>query len=481
MTRGILFIALLAAIGGCSTTPPVAVPDIGVPVPETWTAAATPDGQIAVDWWKDFGDDGLSSAVEAALEGNFDLRAAAARLEIAASEARLARAELFPSVDARYIGARQRQNFVGFPIPGAEDQVLSTIFTNHGVSLDVSWEIDLWGRLRAASQVVLADLQASAADLRGSQLSMAGQTAKAWFAVAEAQQQIELSRATVESFRESAERVRRRFEAGIRPPLDLRLALLNLSNAEALRQQRMQQFDAAARQLKVLLGEYADNVIDTPLALPDLTMSVPGGLPAELVQRRPDLVAAERRMAALDARVGIARSNRFPDLTLTAGGGTATDALRSLVNGDFSVWNLVASVTAPLWQGGRLREEVTHAEAESSQALASFANTALTAYAEVETALAAEAILLERERQLAVSVQHAQGAARLAYERYITGIDTYITVLESQRSAAQAEGELIAARRLRLENRVDLYLALGGGFEQMPSPVDLANNAAVVE
>lgn len=476
MTRASALLALvpvLAVAGACATAAPVAVPDIGVPVPPTWTAADSPAGRITADWWKDFGDNGLDAAVEAALAGNFDLQAAAFRLEIAASDARTARAELFPSIDASYTGARQRQNFVGFPIPGAEDEVLSTIFTNHGVSLDVSWEIDLWGRLRAATQVVLADLQASAADLRATQLSMAGQTAKAWFAVAEAQQQIELSRTTVESFRESAERVRGRFEAGIRPPLDLRLALLNLSNAEALLQQRRQQFDSAARQLKVLLGEYADDAINMPLELPDLTADVPAGLPAELVSRRPDLVAAERRLASFEARVGVARTNRFPDLTLTARGGTATDALASLVNGDFTVWALLANVTAPLWQGGRLREEVTRAEAQSAEALATFANTALTAYAEVETALASEAILLERERQLAASVEHAQGAARLAYERYLTGIDNYITVLESQRSAAQAEGELIAARRLRLENRVDLYLALGGGFEQLRSPVEL--------
>jgi len=476
MSRASALIALipvLAAAGACATAAPVAVPDIGVPVPPTWTAADSPAGRITADWWKDFGDNGLDAAVEAALTGNFDLQAAAFRLEIAASDARTARAELFPSIDASYTGARQRQNFVGFPIPGAEDEVLSTIFTNHGVSLDVSWEIDLWGRLRAATQVVLADLQASAADLRATQLSMAGQTAKAWFAVAEAQQQIELSRTTVENYRETTDRVRGRFAAGIRPPLDLRLALLNLSNAEALLQQRRQQFDSAARQLKVLLGEYADDAIAMPLDLPDLTADVPAGLPAQLVSRRPDLVAAERRLASFEARVGVAQTNRFPNLTLTARGGTATDALKSLVNGDFSVWALLANVTAPIWQGGRLREEVTRAEAQSAEALATFANTALTAYAEVETALAAEAILLEREQQLAASVEHAQGAARLAYERYLTGIDNYITVLESQRSAAQAEGELIAARRLRLENRVDLYLALGGGFEQLRSPVEL--------
>ena len=475
---------LLAALAttACAMAPPVeAPPDIGVPVPETWTAADAPAGHIAIDWWKDFGDDGLTSAVEAALAGNFDLQAAAARLEVAASDARTANAELFPTVDVTYTGARQRQNFVGFPIPGAEDEVLSTIFTNHGVSLDVSWEIDLWGRLRAAGQVVLADLQASAADLRAAQLSMAGQTAKAWFAVAEAQQQIDLSQVTVENYRESAQRVRGRFEAGIRPPLDLRLALLNLSNAEALLQQRLQQYDAAARQLKVLLGEYADTALGTPLQLPAVGAGVPAGLPAELVSRRPDLLAAERRLAGLEARVGLARSNRLPDVTLTARGGTATDALKSLVNGDFTVWSLLANVTAPIWQGGRLREEVKRAEAQSTEALATFANTALTAYAEVETALAAEAILLKRERQLAEAVEHARGAARLAYERYLTGIDTYITVLESQRSEAQTEGELIAARRLRLENRVDLYLALGGGFEQLPSPVEILAEADAVE
>ena len=475
MTRRLATLALCAAAAGCATAPPVAVPDIGVPAPPAWTAADTPPGRLAIDWWTDFGDDGLEAAVQAALTGNFDLQAAAARLEIAAADARLAAAELWPSVDARYNGARQQQNFVGLPIPGAEDEVLSTIFTNHGVSLDVSWEIDLWGRLRAASQLVLANLQASAADLRGAQLSMAGQTAKAWFATAEAQQQIDLSRETVQSYRESADQVRGRFEAGIRPPLDLRLALLNLANAEAALDQRLQQFDAAVRQLKVLLGEYADDVIDAPLALPELTPNVPGGLPADLVARRPDLVVAERLLAAAEANLGIAQRNRFPNIALTASTGTATNALRSLLDGDFSVWSLLANVTAPLWQGGRLREEVNRAEAESAEALATYANAVLTAYAEVETALAADEFLQRRERHLGVAAEQAQAAAVLAYERYITGLEPYVTVLDSQRSAFQAEGELIAARRQRLDNRVDLYLALGGGFEQLDSPFNLGD------
>lgn len=181
------------------------------------------------------------------LSRNLDLAAAAARLEQAAADARVASGALRPTIQASYNGSRRKQNFVGFPIPGAEDEVLSTVFTNQGVSLDTTWEVDLWGKLRTTEQAALADLQRSAADLRGAQLSMAGQTAKAWFAIAEAQQQVLMTEATVESFDESVERVRDRFESGVRPALDLRLALLNLSNARGQLTQRRQQLDASTR------------------------------------------------------------------------------------------------------------------------------------------------------------------------------------------------------------------------------------------
>ncbi len=458
---------------GCASALPVEPPVLDVQIPTEWTAEEVPVGQVEVTWWNDFGDEGLTAVVETALSRNYDLQAAAARLEQAAAEARAANGDLMPSIEASYSGARRKQNFVGFPIPGSEDRVLSTVSTNYGVSVDISWEIDLWGRLRGSAQAALADLQASAADLRGAQLSLAGQTTKAWFGVAEAQQQVDLSRRTVESFRESAERVQDRFEAGVRPALDLRLALLNLSNTEALLQQRLQQLDAATRQLEVLLGRYASGELETPASLPTFTPIVPAGLPADLVARRPDLVAAERQLAAAQARVGIAKADLLPRISLTAGTGTSTNALRSLVNGDFGIWSLLGNVVAPLWQGGRLRAQVSHAEARSAEALATYANTALTAYAEVETALAAEEFLEERLAHLTESVEQARAAERLADERYRAGLENYITVLDSQRSAVNAEIESIAVQRVRLENRVDLYLALGGGFEQLESPVQL--------
>jgi NodT family efflux transporter outer membrane factor (OMF) lipoprotein len=471
---GSWIVVVAAAAAGCVTALPVERPEIQVPIPEEWTAGDVAAGTLGADWWTDFGDDELTSTIETALARNLDLQAAAARLEQAAADARAASSALRPSIQASYNGSRRKQNFVGFPIPGAEDRVLSTVFTNQGISLDTSWEVDLWGKLRTNEQAVLADLQRSAADLRGAQLSLAGQTAKAWFAAAEAQQQVLLSEATVENFGESAERVRDRFESGVRPALDLRQALLNLSNARADLAQRQQQLDASTRQVEVLLAQYAGADITPPPDLPAMPPAVPAGMPASLVARRPDLVAAERQVAASEARLRVARQELLPSITLTAATGTATNALRTLLNGDFQVWSFVGNLVAPLWQGGRLRAEISRSEARVAEVLATYVNTALAAYSEVETALAAEEYLADRVIHLTLSVEQARAAERLADERYRTGLDTYINVLDSQRSAFQAESQLIAARRLRLENRVDLYLALGGGFEQLEAPIAMA-------
>ena len=465
--------ALAIAAAGCASAPTVSQPELAVTVPQRWTAAATLPGEIDVEWWTDFGDPALDATVRTVLEQNYDLQAAGARLEQAAADAAIASADLRPSVQATFNASRRKQNFIGFPIPGGEDRVLSTISTNFGVSLDTSWEVDFWGRLRAGSRAALADLQSVAADLRGAQLSIAGQTVKAWFVIAEAAQQVALAQAMVESFRASSEQVRDRFEQGLRPSLDLRLSLANLSSAEALLQQRRQQLDATTRQLEVLRGQYAGTNIHAPTQLPDPPLGVPAGLPADLVARRPDLVAAERQLAASNERLTLARRDLYPRLSLTGSAGTASDALRSLTDGGLGVWSLLGNLVQPIFQGGRLRASANRAEARTHEALSNYASAALQAYAEVESALAAEDLLAERERYLTMSVEQARAAERLAEDRYRSGLEDYITVLESQRRAFQADGDLIGARRLRLENRVDLYLALGGGFDRLEAPVQL--------
>ena len=222
------------------------------------------------------------------------------------------------------------------------------------------------------------------------------------------------------------------------------------------------------------MGRYASGTLSTPSTLPDTPPAIPGGLPAQLVSRRPDLVAAERRIAAARQRLNVARAELYPRLTLTAATGTATSALTDLIDGNFGIWSLLGNLLQPLFQGGRLRAGVDRADARAAEELATYANIALQAFSEVETALAAEEFLRDREGHLEISVEQSRAAERLADDRYRAGLDDYITVLNSQRLALQAEGDLIAARRQRLENRVNLYLALGGGFDQLAAPVSVS-------
>lgn len=452
------------ALTGCATAPPRAETPGLPPSPAAWTASASAPGELVPGWWRDLGDPGLDAAVEQALDTNHDLAAAAARVGQAEAQARIAGADRKPQLGVSGSGSRSKQNFVGFPIPGREGEVLSTTSSRYGVSLDVSWEIDLWGRLRESQGAALADLQAATATLAAARLSLAGQTAKAWLAVAESVEQLELAQATARSFRESEEQVRSRFERGLSPSLELRLAMANREAGEALVASRERQLDAARRQLEVLQGRYPSASGALPERLPELPGAVPAGLPAELVARRPDLVAAERRLAAAGARWRAARRSLYPRLSLSASGGTSSGALQDLVDGDFSVWSLVGNLLQPLFQGGRLRAGVDLAAALQDEQLASFVQTTLRAYAEVETALAAEQRLAEAEAHLRAAAEQSQAAQALAESRYRSGLQDFITVLESQRRALQARGERIATQRQALENRIDLYLALGGGF-----------------
>jgi outer membrane protein, multidrug efflux system len=504
-----LFAAVLA---GCASVPPPAPPELPVEVPEGWIAdpAAVSPAPPDDDWWRALGGERLAALVAEALAGNRDLAAAAARVEAAAAQARIAGAPLWPQADGSFNASRRRQNFLGFPIPGGEERVLSNTTTSLQAALDVSWELDLWGRLRAAEGAAVANAQAVRADLAAARLSLAGQTAKAWFGVLEASEQAALARATVDNRRGTERRLRRRWESGLAEALDLRLAMASRASAEALLAQRESQLEAARRRLELLLGRYPDGDLATggpradgpraidPAALPPLPPGaaagtppapervpapltaagtvepVPAGLPAELLVRRPDLLAAERRLAAAGLSVDEARAARLPAIRLTGSAGRSSQELEDLLDSDFTVWSLAANLLQPIFQGGRLAAAVDLAEARRREALAGWVSAALAAFADVEQALAAEGWLAARLAALEEATEQSLEARELSEQRYLAGLTPYLSVLESQRQALAAESELLAARRARLDTRVDLHLALGGGFA---ADADLAAGA----
>jgi len=476
-TSGLRITTLALALSvGCVKAPPTTTPEIGAPIPDRWSEEAAPPGKPVGEWWTRFGDPQLDALIAESLEHNRDLQAAAARLEQAEAQARIAGAELKPSIGVGLRAGRSRQNFVGLPIPGGN--VLTSTSSSFGVSVETSWEVDLWGRIRAGARAAVADWQAADADLSGARQSVAAQTAKAWFAVVEAQQQVELAKKGVASLAQVARQVRSRFEEGLRPALDLRLALSNLAAAESLLPLRRIQRDRAVRQLEVLVGRYPSaQLLDEvrERTLPNRPPPVPTGLPAELIARRPDLIAAERRLTSVDQRLLQARRSLYPRFTLTAAGGTASDALSDLLDGDFRVWSLLGNLLQPIFQGGKLRAGVDSAAAAKDEALARYAGQALRAFAEVQSALAAEGQLLEREQASLRAAEQLEAARTLAEQRYRSGLGNYLIVLESQSRALTARSNWLTVRRSLLDNRIDLHLALGGAFSSDETDDDTRN------
>ena len=457
-------VSLLAFLLGCSAAPPVSHPYLGLVVPEQWSSMPTDSIDVEAGWVGSFNDLKLEAIVMEAIEHNHDLRAAAARLSAAASTARIVGADLLPQISAGLNGSQQRQNFVGLPIPGFEDDVLSTKFNLFGVSLDTSWELDVWGRIRAQTSAAYADLEAVQADLSAARLSLAGQTAKAWFAVTEAKQQAALARTTLKSYQITADQVRSRFERGLRPSLDLRLALSHVGTAEALYQERQEQYERAIRQLEILVGRYPDGLIEGAERLPDIPTATPAGVPADVLSRRPDLAAAERQLAAADARITQARASLYPRISLTTSTGTISDQLRDLTDGDFFVWSIAGNLLQPIFEGGRLLADLDRTEAVAREALERYTSIALQAFSEVESAFVAEALLAKREEALHTAAEQAIAAHGLAQDRYRSGLEKFTTVLDAQQRELNAESQRIAVRRLRLDVRINLHLALGGDF-----------------
>ena len=455
-------LVLTAGMTACGGAPPRTEPHASVALPDDWSAARAP-AQISAAWSSSFTDPRLLAIVDEALAHNWDLAAASARLDAAVAEARIAGADVFPVVNARASATRQQQVFTGLPIPSA-DGPLTSRSTNYGVSLDFQWELDLWGRLRGTRSAAGADFAAAAADYEGARLSLTAQTIKAWFAAAESRRQLELAETTHESFTQTTRRIRALYESGARPSLDLRLARSDEASAEATVALRRDVHERTLRQLELLLGRYPSATFEPAGELIQPPAEIPEGLPAQLLARRPDLVAAERRVAAAGARVGSSRAALLPRITLTASGGAVSDDLRQLLDGDFRVWSLAAGLLQPLFQGGRLRANLARSQSIEDQAVASYAGAVLRACGEVENALHAEQSLAVQEASLTRATDEARAAFDLARSRYDTGVTDAATLLSARRAFTAAESRLLEVRRQRLDARVDLHLALGGGF-----------------
>lgn len=490
--RGIVWFAaatrlgLLATVvfsGGCqSISPPDAKYHSHLAIPPHWIAGETyrPTHFPDHHWIAGFGAPELTSFVGRVMEGNRDLKAAQSRIEIAGANARIAGADLYPQLAGSFSGQRSAQNFIGLPLPGAPpDTILSSQSNHFGLSLDLQWEIDLWGRIRAAKSAVVAEFEASGYDFATAQLSLAGQAAKTWFALAEAKDQVALARNAIATFSETETAIRERFERGIEDNgrnlgSQLLLAEADVANARDTLAAREELLGRSARQLEILAGSYPAGSAGPSARLPEMPGKVPADLPATLLDRRPDLASAERRIAAADKRLLEAKRSLLPAIRLTGSYGSASEDISDILSGDFSVWNVAGNLAQPILQGGRLRANISKRDSELDLAAAEFEQVALTAFSEVENALAAEKFLTRRVDALGNASRLALAAYRRSLEEFELGTGDFLTVLASQQQLFTSRAQALSMRRQRLDNRVDLYLALGGSFSAADPPLDPA-------
>ena len=465
--RGIVLAAAVLS-SACSVAPP-AEPELPLTLPGTFSNAIGDAYTPVARWWGDFNDDQLNIFVETALVRNPGVAQALARARVAEANIRMNRADQLPQAGVGLNSARQRQNMSAMAGPlGELAEDMSFISNNHNAALEVSWELDLWGRLSALSSAARAEFLASAEQLRGARQSVAAQVVQLYYEIVHARAQVELSERTVEALAEMSRQIGNRAQVGIASPADAMLAQANLGSAEAGLEQRREALARTLRQLDVLLGYYPAGALQTAERLPGVPAAPAAGVPAQLLERRPDVRAAELALVAAGYQLGAAERSFLPSLSLSGSAGYSSNAWRGLFDSSNLVWSIAGQIMQPVFQGGRLVAQVDIAEGQQDEALHGYVETALNALAEVESLLAVDAVLERRESSLDASAGAAEQAVEVSYNRYQQGIDPFLNVLESQQRALEGRSAYITARHARIENRIALHLALGGGFEHDP-------------
>jgi outer membrane protein, multidrug efflux system len=421
-----------------------------VKVPDQWTAPGAAQGAVSDNWLVTFRDEQLTAAVAEAIAHNADLRVGAARVEQAVLYARLAGAKLYPSVDLLARG--------GGKMSGDSSGI-------QGAALTLTWELDLWGRVRYGRAAAAADAASAQADFDYARQSIAALVARSWFLATEAALQAEVARGTIRDSEELVRLAEERARIGVGNDEDIYVARASVGTyRDALRQIELGR-EQAVRALELLLGRYPAGAIAVAPQLPQPPDAVPGGLPSELLERRPDVIAAERRVAAAFNRVHEAKAARLPTIALTTGVSSVSSDLFVLQSRDNPVWNAGASLLAPIYKGGALKTQVEIRTAEQKQAIAAYADVGLRAFGEVENALSAEIAAREREQILAQTLADNQRALGVVQTQFKVGSTDLRFVTQRQLALNSTQSALIRVQAEQRVQRVNLHLALGGSFE----------------
>lgn len=459
--RNIIISTLLAlTLFGCAVGPKYQRPT--VETPPSWRFEEKEAREVAnTAWWEQFDDPVLNELVQIGLKENKDLKIAAARIEEFMGRHVTTRAAIFPQVGAGASAGRSRSTERG---PAPFSSAIENPSDNFQVFLNANWEIDLWGKLRRATEAARADFLSTEEGRRAVLLTLVTSVAAAYVNLRDLDIQLDIAKRTAKSREESYDLFKRRFQWGAISELELYQVKSEYEQALSTIPFIEKTIDQQENALSVLLGRNAGPIprgkTIEELALP----AVPAGLPSDLLANRPDIRQAEQNLIAANARIGVARSLYFPTVSLTGLFGSASTDLSNLFSGPAKVWNFVAPLTAPIFTAGAIRGQVKSAEAVQQQALLRYQQSIQTAFREVEDALVDQKRSREQLEVQTRQVESLRNYARLARLRFDNGYTSYIEVLDAERSLFNAELSLAQTKGVLFQALVNLYKAMGGGW-----------------
>ena len=466
---------------GCANNTSITIEDIDIDIPDRWQTTIPDYEPLTGKWWSMFNDPELEQFIDAILENSPNIKTIINNRKIALQNAKINGSGVFPTLNPSLNSSKSQQNLSGFGfgeffsnMNGSQDsigggssdnEVVTFDSESYGLSLNLQWEIDVWGRVLNGRRAAFKEYESLDYELSYLAYSTIVRSTQTYFQAIEASEQLKIAQESYESLVRIRDLVEDRFKRGIKSSLDFRLAETSVSTAKIAIEDRKNQLHSLNRNLEIISGDYPAGILISNHELPDTIPEISAGIPADIITRRPDINALVLRVEAAGLNLSQAKRNLLPGLTLNGSVGTSAKKLEDILNDDNSVWSLSAGVVSPLFNGGKLKSAVKIQESVIENAKQELIQGLLLAFSEIETILYLEESIKVKLDAIKNAVSQSESAYLLSTERYDKGITTLESVLNSQRQYNDIRSRYLSLKRQRIENRLSLLLAIGGVYE----------------
>jgi len=467
---------------GCAGKQEVRVDTLDLKIPETWNAPFPPSEKVSGNWWSVFNDPMLDSFLLRLKTESPDIKTLVQNQRMALYNAKINGASIYPSFNLAARADTNVQNLSGFGFADSffndsngndssntseqnSSSVLSFGNRNFSLGINLQWEVDVWGRLLNGRRAAYKDYESIKYDLSYLQFSILIRGTQLYFNAKEAAAQLELSKESYQSLVEIRDLVKERYEKGLRPSLDYRLSETSVATSIVSIENRKSLLRSLNRQIETLLGSYPSGTIIEESKLPIALPPVPMGIPASVIEKRPDVRSLVLKLESAGHRVAQSKRDLLPGITLNGSVGTSTQELEKIFDEDYGIWNLGVNITSPIFNGGRLRSVNKIQESNYENAKQDLIKGILNAFSEIEQFLEQNESLSIQNEALKVAVKQSKDAYDLSKERYDKGVTTLESVLNSQRQYNTIRSQYLTLLRRSIENRLSLVLAMGGDFD----------------